>query len=318
VRVETQLLSPKGAVIVPGRRKVETSAEYPIVRRQPGSARVGQPIGQSLEMRAVELKMSRATRSGEAQPEGFARGENGDERIFFQDPEKAVRSMRGLVARAQRVAIFVDPFFSHIDVREYALAGQYQDVAVHVLVGRGDNLWRRTGGADGDQKLPGDAFAEDPQALAAELRTFGLPLPDVRLMGDKARTYHDRFLVIDDDVWHVGHSFNRLGESDVNMATRLWYPGEILAWIAEDIDRATPFLKGWPVLKARREAASPAPPERVLCSVFGMRCEKRCPQAPVRLGSGTKLGAIDEYSGPSITGRHALIMRSGLASGNPL
>jgi hypothetical protein len=254
VRVESRLLSPKGAVVVPGRRKVEASATHPIVRWEPGSPRVGQPAAMSPEMRAIELKMRRATRSKDAQPEGFARGEDGDERLFFQDRENAVRSVRGLVARAQTIVVFIDPFFSHIDVRQFALATQYQGVAVHILVGRGDNLWRSASAEDSDQKLPGDAFAEDLHALAEELKRLGLPLPDVKLMGDKARTYHDRFLVIDDDVWHVGHSFNQLGESEVSMATRLRYPDEIHDWITEDIDRATPFLEGWPVLRARREA----------------------------------------------------------------
>jgi hypothetical protein len=181
VHVESRLLSPKGAIIVPGRSKVEESAAYPIVRWEPGGPRVGQTAAMSPEMRAVELRMRRATRSGDAQPEGFARGEDGDERLFFQDRKKAVLSMRGLVARAQTTVVFVDPFFSHIDVREFALATQYKGVAVHVLVGRVDNLWRRPSAEDGNQKLPGDAFAEDLQALAEELKRLGLPLPDVNL-----------------------------------------------------------------------------------------------------------------------------------------
>jgi hypothetical protein len=160
---------------------VEESAAYPIVRWEPGGPRVGQTAAMSPEMRAVELRMRRATRSGDAQPEGFARGEDGDERLFFQDRKKAVLSMRGLVARAQTTVVFVDPFFSHIDVREFALATQYKGVAVHVLVGRVDNLWRRPSAEDGNQKLPGDAFAEDLQALAEELKRLGLPLPDVNL-----------------------------------------------------------------------------------------------------------------------------------------
>lgn len=77
-------------------------------------------------------------------------------------------------------------------------------------------------------------------------------------MGDGARTYHDRFLVIDDAVWHFGHSFNQAGEAEVSMATRLRYPDEIRAWITEDIARASPFLVGWPVIKARRESEKPA------------------------------------------------------------
>lgn len=164
-----------------------------------------------------------------------------------------MRSVCALVARAQTIVVFVDPFFSHVDVRQFALATQYQGVAVHILVGPGDNLWRRASAEDSDQKLPGDTFAEDLQALAEELKRLGLPLPGVKLMGEKARNYHDRFLLIDDGVWHVGHSFNQLGESKVSMATRLRYPDEIHDWIMEDIDRATPFLEGWPVLKARSE-----------------------------------------------------------------
>jgi hypothetical protein len=160
-----------------------------------------------------------------------------------------VFSVRALVARAQTRVIFVDPFFTHVDVREFALATQYQDVGVCALVGRSDNLWQRT---NGDQKVVGDAFAEDLYALAEELKRPGLTLPDVRLMGHKARTYHDRFLVIDDDVWHFGHSFNQLGQLEVSMATRLRYPDEIRDWITEDMCRAARFLKEWPVLKARR------------------------------------------------------------------
>ena len=183
VSVESRLLSPKGTVVVPGRRKVESSTAFPIVRWEPGGPRLGQTAAISPEMRAIELKMRRATRAGEAQPNGFARGEDGDERIFFQDREMAVFFVRSLVARARTIAVFIDPFFSHIDVREFALAAQYHDVAVHVLVGRGENLWRRTGGTDGDQRLPGDAFAEDLQALAEELKSRGLPLPEVKTHG---------------------------------------------------------------------------------------------------------------------------------------
>jgi hypothetical protein len=77
-------------------------------------------------------------------------------------------------------------------------------------------------------------------------------------MGDVARTYHDRFLVIDDVVWHFGHSFNQLGGVEVSMATRLRYPDEIRSWIIEDIGRAMPFLEAWADIKARRKAEEPA------------------------------------------------------------
>ena len=55
VRVESRVLSPKGTVIVPGRRKVETDTAYPIARWEGGSAPAHQPSALSPEARVVEL-----------------------------------------------------------------------------------------------------------------------------------------------------------------------------------------------------------------------------------------------------------------------
>jgi hypothetical protein len=72
-------------------------------------------------------------------------------------------------------------------------------------------------------------------------------------MGEASRVYHDRFLVVDDAVWHFGHSFNQIGDASVSMATRLSHSDEIRTLICEDVGNAAPFLATWPRLKARRE-----------------------------------------------------------------
>ena len=209
VAVRTEVLASKGTVEVPGRKKGVAPATYPIPTRDRDTAfGVGKPVPPSAESRLIELQSRRLTRSGEARPEGFWRGADGEEQVFIGDRPKAVSFVRNLVARAQKIAVFVDPYFNHIDVREFALATQYRDVAVHALVGRGENLWSKPGGLESDGPVAGDLFADDLLALAETLKPAALPLPDVRLMGDGARTYHDRFLVIDDLVWHFGHSVN--------------------------------------------------------------------------------------------------------------
>lgn len=256
VSVESRILSQKGEVFVPGRRKTEASSAYPVGHWEPQLRRARQVPTLSAQLRVLELKERRATRSGKARPEAMALGEDGEERLFFQDRDRAVRAIGGLIAHAQSAVVFVDAFFSHVEVRQFAFATQLSGVGVHVLVGRGDYLWARASAEDPDSKVLGDLFAEDLRALEEEVKRMGLRLPDVKLMGDEARTYHDRFLVIDDQVWHVGHSFNQIGENEVSMATRLRYSDEIHEWIMEDIARATPFLEGWPVLKERREAAT--------------------------------------------------------------
>ncbi len=260
VSVHSEVISPKGTIDVPARRKGASPAAYPIHARSRDTAIApGKAVPSNVQSRLIDLQSRRLTRSGKSRPDGFWQGSDGEERIFIGDRPNAVALIRSLVARAQRRAVFVDPYFNHIDVREFALATQFQGVEVHALIGRGDQLWSRPDGREDEGPIAGDLFADDLRTLADELKPLSIALPDIRLMGDAARSYHDRFLVIDDSVWHFGHSFNQVGESDVSMATRLRYPDPIRDLILEDINRATLFLDGWPLLKAARQQTAQDP-----------------------------------------------------------
>lgn len=54
--------------------------------------------------------------------------------------------------------------------------------------------------------------------------------PDVRVIS--ASSLHDRFLVIDDDVWFVGNSLNSLGEK-ASMIVKLPDPNEVIERLHE-------------------------------------------------------------------------------------
>jgi hypothetical protein len=133
----------------------------------------------------------------------------------------------------------------------------YDGVTVSVLTGRSDHLWRKKNHENKESVIAGDVFAADLEQLNAELQASGRAAPSILLMGESARVYHDRFLVVDDAVWHFGHSFNQIGDASVSMAIRLSHPDEIRTLICEDVGNAAPFLATWPSLKARREATQP-------------------------------------------------------------
>ena len=171
-----------------------------------------------------------------------------------------MRFVQKLVGSARNHVVFVDPYFDHIDVRRFALAQQYDEVVVAVLTGRGKNLWSETSLPDGDIQIAGDAFVADLSELEAELQALKRATPDIRLMGGSARTYHDRFLLIDEEVWHVGHSFNQIGYGELSVAVRIPQPERIAALIREDLAQAESFVAAWPGIKALR----PEPSDRRL------------------------------------------------------
>jgi hypothetical protein len=259
VHVTSRWVESQGHVEVPARRKGAPPARYPLQTVRPELR--SRPISSSTMSGALRLgvlQMRRLARTGHRRPEGFLESPEDDECIFLNDRPAAVSFIHRIVCRAQKKVIFVDPYFDQIDVREFALLTQYEGVSVSVLTGRGDNLWNEAVAPDGSAAFAGDIFAADLIALDTDLRTVRRELPDVRLMGDGARVYHDRFLIVDDLVWHFGHSFNKVGYHEVSMAVRLQHPEGIRGLICEDVDRGLPFLSTWPLLKMHRQTIAGA------------------------------------------------------------
>jgi hypothetical protein len=260
VSVTSQARVQQGEVKVPARRRGAPSRTIPMVTLTRDGSRLTGPLGAqqpsatSGALRLSTLQTRREARTGYRRPDGYFQSTDQDERIFFNNRLDAVSLVDGIVRRARKRVIFVDPYFDGTDVREFALVTQYEDVSVSVLTGRSDNLWQRRTDAGDQALLAGDVFAADLEALYTELQPVGRAMPAVLLMGDTARVYHDRFLVVDDAVWHFGHSFNRVGFADVSMATRLLHPDDIRTFIIEDVRYAASFLPAWPLLKAQRQA----------------------------------------------------------------
>jgi hypothetical protein len=206
----------------------------------------------SAALRLRELIGRRLARSGRARPDGFLHSPEYDERIFLDNRDEAVSFVQRQVRNAQTRVIFVDPYFSHIDVREFALATQSEDVSVSVLTDGDDYLCRTVTQEDGSSLFAGDIFLADMAELRTYLDSIRRKSPEIRLMGDHARSYHDRFLVIDGSVWHFGHSFNQIGGPLVSAASRIRQTDELIELITEDIGCAETLQDAWPKIKNRR------------------------------------------------------------------
>jgi hypothetical protein len=258
--VTTQMTIPQGEIEVPARRRGVPSRTNRLTTVRPDPAQ--QPLQSSATSGALRLSnllARREARTGYRRPDGYFQRIEHDERIFYNNRPDASSFIQGLIQSAHKKVIFVDPYFDEIDVREFAFVTLYEGVSVDVLTGRDENLWQKRTDTGNKAVFAGDVFAADLEKLNAELHAVGRAVPAVLLMGDAARVYHDRFLVVDDVVWHFGHSFNRTGCADVSMATRLLHPEEIRALICEDMEIAAPFLTTWPTLKVQRRSAEVGP-----------------------------------------------------------
>jgi len=159
-----------------------------------------------------------------------------DQRWFHQAPADAAHYLRGLIGRAHDQVVIVDPYFDARGLLEFGHAKRRPAVSLHILTSaRG----LREGIDDSADKDRGS------QLQRALEETFDTPSirPEVRILRGKTPDVHDRFLVVDRNVWLSGNSLSTLGERAA-MIVRLPDPEPVIERL-EAFWRRAPSLADW-------------------------------------------------------------------------
>jgi hypothetical protein len=236
--VETYWVPPPSTkpITIPKRKagRSETTQLAMITPRRPQR---GEPPVSGLR-RLAELEERQRRRFGVLRPLSVG-PEARDTFIFKSDRGEAVAEIQRLIGRAEERVIFVDPFFSPPDVLQFATAIRREGIAIAMLVGRLES--------DPDKPPPGlppgltaEAWFEQ---VVAELAADSLLKPacvDLKVFADGGG-FHDRFLVVDREVWLCGHSFNKVGDGEFSLMTRLSRPDETLSLILNQLTKARTY-----------------------------------------------------------------------------
>lgn len=228
VHLNTTVGAGKASIEVPsgGRRKPAQQYEVTL-RTSENTSIVGEPIDDRARDRLNYLLSRREKRESLAGARQYIFGVHSS--AFPSQAEieaskaKAQSIVVDLVARARRRLIFVDPFFGLREMRLFALRNANEAVTPRILTGL-LALKTNIGPTSGFQVQLGLALAGDLKGLREH---YGSRTPLVRVMPGADVSYiHDRYLLVDDEVWHCGPSFNELGER-LGLIVRLPNPLEV-------------------------------------------------------------------------------------------
>jgi hypothetical protein len=161
-----------------------------------------------------------------------------DVRLLENDREGAVHWIRELIASARSQILFVDPYLDADDLQEFATATSYEGVSIRGLINPRPARNRRL---DVAGNLFGDQLIQKIEALRNPTEGFG----DIDIRVSTRRRLHDRFLQVDDIVWHSGHSFNQIGKGEISLMTRVAEPAQAREALAEAFAEAEPFATYW-------------------------------------------------------------------------
>lgn len=147
---------------------------------------------------------------------------------WFDTRDVALRFIRERIGQASETVLIVDPYADGKDLFDFGHFVTRQDIKLRVLTSR----------------LPFESDAVMRVGFAEALRSMaerGMPTPEIKLLrGGKRPAVHDRFLVIDGDVWLTGNSLNAIGER-ASVMLKLPDPGGVRARLERLFDEAQLF-----------------------------------------------------------------------------
>ena len=189
-------------------------------------------------LRALErLQDARAERQGALRPAEAPQVSPGV-RLFEHNREETVDWICELIARARSHVLFVDPYLDADDLQQFATATQYQGVAIRGLINPRPRRHKRV---DPNGESFGDLMLKKIETFRDPAQEFG----EIDIRVSQGRRLHDRFLQIDDVIWHAGHSFNMAGQGEISLMTLVSQPAELAQSLAETFAEAEPFESWW-------------------------------------------------------------------------
>jgi hypothetical protein len=191
--------------------------------------------------RLVRLQQRREDRFGRLRPLSSP-GAIEDIQIFENDREGAVQFIRGEVARVRSKIVFVDPYFDAVDFLDFAYAIQTEGVSVAVLINsRPGHLRQPPSNAPAGIATNGEWI----ERQIADMQDPKLHFGDIQVRVCGNRRFHDRFVQIDDVLWHCGHSFNSVAGGEISVMSRMPRPQALIKLIGDVFDAAEPFKRYW-------------------------------------------------------------------------
>lgn len=227
-----------------GESSKSSQTEYSVHRTQNVQSRV---IGDEPTVPNVNVNVNVRVRVAARQREKAANAARYDQHWFGDGKrEEAMAFVRTRVGRARNLILVADPYFGVLQIPQYLLAITSDTVKVKILTSR----LAFEGGYTPEDGQEGEASPVTTTPLVEKLNRFSGEIERVKKEGNadvevmvllgKSPVLHDRFLVVDEDVWFLGNSLNALGER-ASMIIKLPNPDEVLRELEKMLKQANTF-----------------------------------------------------------------------------
>jgi hypothetical protein len=153
-------------------------------------------------------------------------------RWFDGDSAGGIQAVRDIIGTATKRIDLLDPYFGHRDLMKFALATTRQGLPLRVLTSADFCRHANHSGTQTDPEIEqGGKLLRALVLVRAQDPRLDI---EIKVMAGQKSPIHDRFLIVDDNVWVLGASLNEFGARGT-LLMRLPKPP------AKQVDGASPF-----------------------------------------------------------------------------
>lgn len=136
------------------------------------------------------------------------------QRLFYDNPSEAITFIRDLVSNAHNRVIIIDPYFRIKELFDFAYAVKNSQIPINIITSfANENLQNSLKFA---KNLRNNI---NKNKVANKINAY-------IMLGDKP-AFHDRFIIVDDNVWLSGNSLADIGKR-ASILVQLQYPNQII------------------------------------------------------------------------------------------
>lgn len=210
IQLSVQMTGRRKQITVPARGRRRPAENYEVSELIDVTESVIGESSSALTSRIADAESRRSRRRS---------AKDQDQEWFFRAPREASQYVRYRIGNARRTVLIVDPYFAGRELLAFGHAIRRGDVHLRILSSTGAFQKSNCGA------LLADSGSQLQQILHSTFSDYSVK-PEIRILGDPPAV-HDRFLVVDENVWFSGNSLSAIGER-AGMIVRLPDPEPVI------------------------------------------------------------------------------------------
>lgn len=233
INMKIDIHSEDREVTVPAGGSRKTPSTYPVLQTSSGTTST---IGKERKKDDIRLRLSQAQRQRDTRRDGARFGQ----KWFHKNQDEAEKFVRQKISHAKERVWIIDPYFAAQEFFSFPMAVTRSEVTIRILSSA--EVLKKESTIAGATGMAGEVFQQQLEHLKTRISNS----VEVKVMTGKRPEIHDRFLVIDDEIWLSGISLNEIGKRGA-ILIKLPDPAPVLReleMIWENDQRVKP-LKEW-------------------------------------------------------------------------